>query len=141
MDDDLTPRQQAARTSRLPQVPTLRGEGSVTFWRGDQLFKVKGPPAAGGGGGGGGGSSQCARACSWCSCCFSPLLLTSCGPHSLHLLSGCGSLSCDQLLPAASEWCQSARMRVSVPKSHAMVFPPSNEAPLPLCFRVNLCLR
>lgn len=41
MDDDLTPRQKAARTSRLPQVQTLRGEGWTTFWRGDTLFKVK----------------------------------------------------------------------------------------------------
>lgn len=41
MDDDLTPHQKAARTSRLPEVHTLRGEGWTTFWRGDQLFKVK----------------------------------------------------------------------------------------------------
>ena len=41
MDDDLTPQQKAARTSRLPEVHTLRGEGWTTFWRGDQLFKVK----------------------------------------------------------------------------------------------------
>eukprot|EP00884_Botryococcus_braunii_P000640 jgi/Botrbrau1/10577/Bobra.0343s0025.1 len=53
MDDDLTPRQKAAHTSRLPHVQTLRGEGWVTFWvtfwRGDQPFKVKAPPRGGGG--------------------------------------------------------------------------------------------
>ena len=38
------------------------------------------------------------------------------------------------LLPAASEWCQSARMRVRVPKCHAMVFPPSKEAPPPVLY-------
>lgn len=41
MDDDLTPKQKAARTTRFPQVQALRGEGWVTFWRGDNLFKVK----------------------------------------------------------------------------------------------------
>eukprot|EP00884_Botryococcus_braunii_P020159 jgi/Botrbrau1/6827/Bobra.0153s0022.1 len=41
MNDDLTPQQKAARTSCLPEVQTLRGEGWITFWRGDQLFKVK----------------------------------------------------------------------------------------------------
>jgi hypothetical protein len=41
MDDDLTPQQKAARMSRQPEVHTLRGEGWITFWRGDQLFKVK----------------------------------------------------------------------------------------------------
>ena len=38
------------------------------------------------------------------------------------------------LLPAASEWCRTARMRVNVPKSHAMVFPPSKEAPPPILY-------
>ena len=47
----------------------------------------------------------------------------------------------DHLLPAASEWCQSARMRVRVPKCHAMGFPPSREAPHPFCMMVNPCLR
>ena len=41
MDDDLTPMQKASRTSRLPQVQALRQEGWVTFWRGDNLYKVK----------------------------------------------------------------------------------------------------
>jgi hypothetical protein len=41
IDDDLTPRQQATRTSRASQVQALRGEGWTTFWRGDNLFKVK----------------------------------------------------------------------------------------------------
>eukprot|EP00884_Botryococcus_braunii_P019902 jgi/Botrbrau1/6596/Bobra.0189s0023.1 len=41
MDDDLTPQQKAARMRRQPEVHTLRGEGWITFWRGDQLFKVK----------------------------------------------------------------------------------------------------
>jgi hypothetical protein len=41
IDDDLTPGQQAARTSRASQVQALRGEGWTTFWRGDNLFKVK----------------------------------------------------------------------------------------------------
>jgi hypothetical protein len=41
IDDDLTPMQQAARATRLPEVQQLRGEGWTTFWRGDTLFKVK----------------------------------------------------------------------------------------------------
>lgn len=41
IDDDLTPRQQEARARRLPQVQQLRGEGWTTFWRGDNLYKVK----------------------------------------------------------------------------------------------------
>jgi hypothetical protein len=46
IDDDLTPKQQAARATRLPEVAELRGQGWKTFWRGDNLFKVKegGPP-------------------------------------------------------------------------------------------------
>jgi hypothetical protein len=35
----------------------------------------------------------------------------------------------DHLLPASSEWCKIAHMRVSVPKSHAMLFPTSQEPP------------
>lgn len=38
------------------------------------------------------------------------------------------------LLPAASEWCQSSHMRVNCPKSHAMVFPPSTQAPPPVTY-------
>lgn len=46
IDDDLTPKQQAARASRLLEVQELRGQGWKTFWRGDNLFKVTegGPP-------------------------------------------------------------------------------------------------
>ena len=46
MDDDITPQQRAARGAQLPQVLALRSEGWTTFWRGDNLFKVKGqgPP-------------------------------------------------------------------------------------------------
>ena len=35
----------------------------------------------------------------------------------------------DRLLPAASEWCQSAHMRVRVPKCHAMRFTPLEGGP------------
>ena len=38
------------------------------------------------------------------------------------------------LLPATSEWCQFTRMRVNVPKSHFMVFPHSQEAPVPITY-------
>jgi hypothetical protein len=41
MDDDLSPMQQAIRSSRLPQAQALRQEGWITFWRGANLFKVK----------------------------------------------------------------------------------------------------
>lgn len=41
IDDDLTPKQQAARASRLREVQELRGQGWKTFWRGDNLFKVQ----------------------------------------------------------------------------------------------------
>lgn len=46
MDDDLTPKQRAARAALQPQVTALRNEGWITFWRGEYLFKVKGqgPP-------------------------------------------------------------------------------------------------
>ena len=89
MDDDLIPQQKAARMRRQPEVHTLRGEGWITFWRGDQLFKVKA----------GGSSSQGASGCSCCSCsCCSYCrscshLLPSCGPDPLYLLWGCGSIS------------------------------------------------
>eukprot|EP00884_Botryococcus_braunii_P004334 jgi/Botrbrau1/13901/Bobra.0017s0008.1 len=46
MEDDLTLKQRAARAALQPQVTALRKEGSITFWRGEYLFKVKGqgPP-------------------------------------------------------------------------------------------------
>jgi hypothetical protein len=40
----------------------------------------------------------------------------------------------DHLLPASSEWCKIAHMRVSVPKSHSMLFPTSQEPPPPLMY-------
>jgi hypothetical protein len=46
MDDDLTTKQRAGRAALLPNALALRNEGWTTFWRGDNLFKVKGqgPP-------------------------------------------------------------------------------------------------
>ena len=46
MDDDLTPKQRAARAALQPQATALRNQGWITFWRGESLFKVKGqgPP-------------------------------------------------------------------------------------------------
>jgi hypothetical protein len=46
MDDDLTAKQREGRATLMPQALALRNEGWTTFWRGENLFKVKGqgPP-------------------------------------------------------------------------------------------------
>ena len=46
MDDDLTPKQRAARAALQPQATALRNAGWTIFWRGECMFKVKdqGPP-------------------------------------------------------------------------------------------------